>query len=444
MASADIVNELKVQFEKAFKETAQLQEEIKRVGDKADSYDKEKFEKMSIDAAKSLELAQELQRKIEAQEKSIKAVSGAMLRPEAHGSVLQSEDELKFKRAVNSYLRNGSAMPVDIVDSELQTYARSQVFGDDRKAVQFANQLVEGVDPYGGYWVRPDRSADIITRYFETSPIRQVANVITTTSNSVEYMIDDDELGGVKWVGEVDGPDPTPSPEIGLLVIPVNNATVEPKASRNFLADAGVDVENWIMNKAAAKLSRAENNKFVVGEGGIFPAGFLNAGKYPEWSVNTSGSTKGVYERDKLETITTVSAGAINLDDLTTIQSALLEPYQDNATWMMDRLTWAAIMKIKTTENRPLIAFDYMSDGRSQMRLLGKPVVMASDVPPIATGAFAVAYGDFREGYTIVDRQGIFIERDTVTAKPFVKFYTTKRVGGAVTSFDSIKRLKIQ
>ena len=46
-------------------------------------------------------------------------------------------------------------------------------------------------------------------------------------------------------------------------------------------------------------------------------------------------------------------------------------------------------------------------------------------------------------GYLIVDRFGIRVLRDPFTAKPYVKFYSTKRVGGAVVNFEAIKLLKV-
>jgi hypothetical protein len=52
-----------------------------------------------------------------------------------------------------------------------------------------------------------------------------------------------------------------------------------------------------------------------------------------------------------------------------------------------------------------------------------------------------VAFGNFKMGYTIVDRLGISTLRDPYTAKPFVQFYTRKRVGGDVTNFEAIKLL---
>ena len=63
-------------------------------------------------------------------------------------------------------------------------------------------------------------------------------------------------------------------------------------------------------------------------------------------------------------------------------------------------------------------------------------------MPVIATNSYSVAFGDFRRGYLIVDRVGIRVLRDPYSAKPYVLFYTTKRVGGGVQDFDAIKLLK--
>ena len=73
---------------------------------------------------------------------------------------------------------------------------------------------------------------------------------------------------------------------------------------------------------------------------------------------------------------------------------------------------------------------------------MGYGVVEAEDMPAVAASAFPVAFGDFQRGYLIVDRRGTTILRDPYTAKPYVKFYATRRVGGGVTNFEAIKILK--
>jgi len=74
--------------------------------------------------------------------------------------------------------------------------------------------------------------------------------------------------------------------------------------------------------------------------------------------------------------------------------------------------------------------------------LLNFPVVEAEDMPDIAANSLSVAFGDFQRGYAVVDRIGIRTMRDPFSTKPFVIFYTTKRVGGGVQDFDAIKLLR--
>ena len=75
--------------------------------------------------------------------------------------------------------------------------------------------------------------------------------------------------------------------------------------------------------------------------------------------------------------------------------------------------------------------------------LCGFNVSLCEDMDAIGAGKFPIAFGDFRKGYTIVDRQGVRVVRDALTEKPYIKFYTTKRLGGGVVDFNAIKHLKI-
>jgi len=74
--------------------------------------------------------------------------------------------------------------------------------------------------------------------------------------------------------------------------------------------------------------------------------------------------------------------------------------------------------------------------------LMGFPMAESEDMPDIASNSYSLAFGDFRRGYLIVDRIGIRVLRDPYSSKPYVLFYTTKRVGGGVQDFEAIKLLK--
>jgi HK97 family phage major capsid protein len=64
-------------------------------------------------------------------------------------------------------------------------------------------------------------------------------------------------------------------------------------------------------------------------------------------------------------------------------------------------------------------------------------------MPDVAANSMSVAFGDFGRGYLVVERTGVRMLRDPFTAKPYVLFYTIKRVGGGVQNFEAIKLLKM-
>ena len=106
----------------------------------------------------------------------------------------------------------------------------------------------------------------------------------------------------------------------------------------------------------------------------------------------------------------------------------------------MNRKTQSVIRKMKATTGEYLWQPPAMAGGTAT--LMNFPLVEAEDMPDVAANSFSVAFGDFRRGYLIVDRIGVRVLRDPYSAKPYVLFYTTKRVGGGVQDFDAIKLLK--
>jgi HK97 family phage major capsid protein len=106
----------------------------------------------------------------------------------------------------------------------------------------------------------------------------------------------------------------------------------------------------------------------------------------------------------------------------------------------MNRKTQAAVRKFKDTGGNYL--WQPPAVAGTPATLMNFPLVEAEDMPDIAANSYSIAFGDFRRGYLVVDRAGVTVLRDPFTAKPYVLFYTTKRVGGGVQDFDAIKLLK--
>ena len=116
-------------------------------------------------------------------------------------------------------------------------------------------------------------------------------------------------------------------------------------------------------------------------------------------------------------------------------------PYLANAQWLAGRSTVQAAMLLKDGQGQYLWRPALQAGTPSVLG--GYPVTMAEDMPAIGAGTLPLAFGDFRRGYTVVDRLGITTLRDPFSAKPFIEFYSRKRVGGDVSDFEAFALVEV-
>lgn len=415
-----------------------VQEVNDRLSQKYDGLDLTTIKDVSEKASKGFEEAQAIRTEIKALEikKRFEALELAIARGGGHDKENKAM-ELRYKKGMLEYMRKGKAIDPDLVQIMCKSQAELETLSsaDPERLELLTKDLVAASGPDGGYFIVPDRSTSIITRMFETSPLRPVCNVVTTNSDVWEVPIDDDEFSS-GWVGEVEARPTTQTSEIGLIRIPVHEGYSNPRATQKMLDDAGFDIEAWVNNKNSRKLGRQENTSFVLGNSSKRPKGFLT---YPAWA------SAGVYERDKVEQITsTGTAGALDeADDFISMQNALPEEYQAGASWAMHRSSFSSVMQLKDSNNAYLLDPRIIKTGTDKI-LFGKNVIFMADMPQVAANNLSVAYADWMEFYTIVDRLGLRMTRDPYTDKPYVHFYTIKRTGGGVTNFEAGKLLKIK
>lgn len=342
--------------------------------------------------------------------------------------------------ALEAAFKRGDVASQDQVKADEAKAAMAQFLRDglDTKGVDRGKFSMEikamstDVNPDGGYIVRPEFVGKVVGRVFETSPMRAVADVINSSAKSIEMLVDDDEADAAS-VGEGASGGESDTPELGLRTITAHKYEATPKVTPELIADAAFDVEAWLAGKVSRKISRKENTDFILGNGAGKARGILT---FSAWA------SAGVYEAGKIEQVNMGGASALTADGLIGLQNALIEDYQAGASWMMNRTTFGAALKLKGNDNY-FFSPTLLRDGQAQMQLLGKNVAFAADMPVVAANALSIAYGDFRVGYTILDREGIIILRDPYSAHGFVSFYTTKRTGGDVTSWDAIKIGKV-
>lgn len=338
--------------------------------------------------------------------------------------------------------RNGKNMPESFGHDEAKAYDDGfQTFlreGKDGMSPEEVKALSVGSDPDGGYTVSPDTSGRLVSRIFETSPMRQFASVQMISSDSLDGMFDVDEAA-TGWVSETGTRSETSTPQFDVWNIPVHEQYAEPRATQKLLDDSSINVEQWLANKVSDKMARTENTAFVNGDGIGKPRGFLD---YPDYTV------AGTFELGAIEQFDTGVNGGFAADPaggdvLINAIYGIKAAYRQRATWFMNRTTTGAVRLLKDSDGRMLWAPSLAAGQPST--LLGYPVASFEDMPDYTgTGALAMGFGDMAATYQIVDRMGIRVLRDPYTAKPFVKFYTTKRVGGDVVNFEAMKLIAFQ
>lgn len=291
-----------------------------------------------------------------------------------------------------------------------------------------------GSNADGGYLVPVELEHAINQRVMAISPIRSIASVREISGNVYKkpFMTAGPATG---WVGETDARTQTTSATFDALSFPAMELYAMPAATATLLDDSAVDLDQWIASEVELVFAMQEGAAFVAGDGINKPKGFLSyiTVANASWSWGNLGY------------IASGAAGAFAAsnpsDVLIDLIYSLKAGYRQNGSFVMNRKTQATIRKFKDSTGAYLWQPPAQAGGRAT--LMTFPLVEAEDMPDIAANALALAFGDFQRGYLVVDRVGVRVLRDPYSAKPYVLFYTTKRVGGGVQDFEAIKLLKM-
>ncbi len=324
-------------------------------------------------------------------------------------------------------------MPL-VAQEHKQAFAAYVRSGDDRalRALE-SKSMSYGSGQDGGYLVPDETEAAIGKRLASLSPIRSIASVRQVSGAVLKkpFSISGPAVG---WVGETDVRPETAASTLAEMQFPTMELYAMPAATASLLDDAAVDLDQWIASEVEAAFAEQEGKAFVSGDGINRPRGFLDYTAVAEsaWSWGNLGYVATGVDG--------ALAAADPSDVLIDTVYALKAGYRQNASWVMNRKTQAAIRKLKDADGNYL--WQPPATPGSRAMLMGFELVEAEDMPDAASNATPIAFGDFSRGYLVVDRTGVRVLRDPYSAKPYVLFYTTKRVGGGVQDFDAIKLVK--
>jgi len=343
---------------------------------------------------------------------ALKSARPALGAPSGHDAKAATADAIEHKTAFDAYMRSGESTGLRALEMKAMSI---------------------GSNPDGGYVVPVEIEQSIGRRLTAISPIRAIAGqrIISGSVYKKPFMTAGPATG---WVGETGARTQTTSPTLDALSFPAMELYAMPAATSTLLEDAAVNIDEWLAAEVEQAFALQEGTAFVTGDGDNKPKGFL--------SYDTVANASWVWGKlGHVATGTSAAFPSSNPSDvLVDLIYALKAGYRQNGTFVMNRKTQATVRKFKDSGGAYLWQPPAQAGGRAS--LMTFPVVEAEDMPDIGADSLSIAFGDFGRGYLVVDRAGVRVLRDPFTAKPYVLFYTTKRVGGGVQDFDAIKVLK--
>ncbi|MBV7459840.1 MULTISPECIES: phage major capsid protein [unclassified Acidovorax] len=308
--------------------------------------------------------------------------------------------------------------------------------GDDGNLAELQKKAYNiTTDADGGFAVPEELDRDILSLMVDVSPIREIANVKTVGTSDYKKLVNTRGTAS-GWVDEDDARTATSGASLAQVTPFMGEIYAYPQATQQMLDDVFFDAEQFIVDECYTEFAQKEGAAFVTGDGTKKPKGFL--------AYATAATADGARAFGTLEHVATGVAGdwaaASKSDVLITVVHKLKAGMRANARWVMNKNIMAEVRTFKDMEGnyiwRPGL------EAGQPATLLGYGITEAEDMPAKAANSLSIAFGDFKRGYTIVDRIGTRILRDPYTNKPYVGFYVTKRVGGMVVDSQAIKVLK--
>lgn len=352
-------------------------------------------------------------------QESIDQVNAALAALKMGGGAGDAPDPAKaeYKKAFNKWFRKG-------VDNGLQDLAVKAAMSTDS-------------DPDGGY-TTPDTMSTEIDRVLGTvSAMRGLASVMSISTGVYKKLVN--QTGTTSgWVGQRESRPETNTPTLAQLEFPAMEIYANPATTQSMLDDAYFDIEAWLANEVATEFAEEEGEAFISGSGVSKPRGIL--------AYDTVANASWVW--GKLGFTVTGVAADINdsthngVDALIGLVYSLKPGYRNGASFLMNNTLQSKVRKLKTIGDTEGYLWQPSVQVGQPATLLGYPVADDDNMSNVGSNAFPIAFGNFRRGYLIVDRMGVRVLRDPFTNKPYVHFYTTKRVGGGVQNFQAIKLLK--
>ena len=390
-----VIDNLASTFEDFKSENSKRLAEIEKKGS-ADPLLEEKVDKMADDLSEMADTKQ----KIELQEKNL----------------AEAQAKLESLETVLARPETGENKDVDIQMKAFGSWLRKGEIDEMEKKA-----LYESDDTLGGFYAPAEYVADLIKGVTEISPIRSIARVRSTTNRGIEIPKRTGQFSA-SFVAETGTRTETTGYATGLMQIDAHELYALVDISQAMLEDSAFDLEAEMSEEFGTQFAKAEGTAFVSGNGVGRPQGFTDSGA----GVSSTNSGSGT---------------ALTANGLLDLMYDIKSDYMTNATFVMNRGTFGEVLKLEDTEGQKIFVNSMSFVGSAPSTILGKPYILAEDMPDVAGSAKPIAYGDFSRAYTIVDRVNLSVMRDPFSQATSgnIRYVARRRVGGAVVLAEAIR-----
>ncbi|VVD63817.1 capsid protein [Pandoraea pneumonica] len=292
--------------------------------------------------------------------------------------------------------------------------------------------LNKGADAEGGYLTPIEWDRTITDKLVLISPMRQLAQVQSVSKAGFSKLFN---MGGTGsgWVGETAARPQTNTATFKPLTFTSGEIYANPAATQQILDDSEIDLETWLANEVQTQFAKQEGLAFLSGDGTNKPTGIL--------TYVAGGANAAVHPFGAISVVNSGGAASITSDGLIDLIYDLPSAFTGNARFTMNRNTQRLVRKLKDGQGNYLWQPSFVAG--QPATLAGYPVSEVPDMPDVAANSTPILFGDFKQTYLIVDRIGVRVLRDPYTNKPYVLFYTTKRVGGGLLNPEPMRALKV-
>jgi HK97 family phage major capsid protein len=412
------LDDLKPLIEEGNKTIAAIRAEVDSVK-AADVVTEQKLARMEADLAATLSAKAAADLAAKALEARLAEIETKANRPGSTAAAQLQADE--HKAAFVDYMRKGSNGGAEARLFDLQTKA-----ADVRTSTGAS----------GGFALPKEIASQIEKMILDISPIRSIARVVQTGTTDYHQMVNRGGLAA-EWVGETSTRTlDTVTTDFGDVVPTFGELSAVPSATRHSLNDLFFDVEAMLAADGAERFAIAEGIAFISGSGTNQPTGFLTG-----TPVTTADASRAFGVLQYIFTGAASALGTNPWDQLKDMLYTLKAGYRQNASWVMNSLVLAAHAKVKDSTGQYLLT-PAVREGDPDV-MLGRPIVVAEDMPNVGANTFPIALGDFNRGYLIADIPGMWMVRDEITKVGWVRFPMAKRVGGRILDSNAIKVLKV-